>query len=243
MWPYTWHSLGWFALAFVVMTTAFTIVGKAVTTWWEPSAIGQAEAEVNFWLEDNRTETLNKVAEILSIPSNTFVKIGLIAAMIIVLPLVFRRWHDWAFLVGALLLEVSVYGASSSLVGRARPDVERLTTAPTQSFPSGHMAASITFYVGLVIVVHWNTTNVLWRRLAIVVGVLIPVGMFVSRLYLGMHYLSDMVAGMVLGALALVVAFNIAQDGLAETTTDESRLQAPQVAEFDLMSEDAATDR
>ena len=233
-WPYTWKSLGWFATAFVAMTTVWTIVGKMVVNWFEPSAIGQAEADVNFWLEDNRTETLNTVAEILSIPSDTPVKIGLMAAMIVVFPLVLRRWHDWAFIVGALVLEVCVYGAASSIVGRARPDVERLTTAPTQSFPSGHMAASITFYIGLVIIVHWNTNNQLWRKLAIAVGVLIPAGMFMTRLYLGMHYLSDMIGGILLGLTSLVVAFNIAQDGLAQTNDDETRFQAPQVESLDL---------
>lgn len=236
-WPYTWHSVGRFILAFVVLTAAFVAVGFAITTWWEPSSIGQAEADVSVWLEENRTDTLDTAAHVLSVPSNTFVKVGLVAVAMVVFPLVFRRWHDWAFLLGALLLEVSVYGASSTIVGRERPDVERLTTAPTQSFPSGHMAASITFYVALVMIVYWNTTDRRPRIAALLLGVLIPVGMFVSRLYLGMHFISDMVGGIVLGFLSLVVALNIARDGLESTNAEIDELQAPQVEAFDLTAD------
>jgi|GEM_PF-1397541 len=241
-WPYTWSSVGWFLAAFIAMTALWTLVGAAIVTWFEPSSIGQAEAEINFWLEDNRSDFLNTVAKVLSIPSDTPVKIGLVVAMIVVFPLVLRRWHDWAFLIGALILEVSVYGAASSIVGRSRPDVERLTTAPTQSFPSGHMAAAITFYLGLVMVVYWNTNSQLWRRLSLGVGILIPVGMFVSRLYLGMHYVSDMIGGIALGVVSLIVAYNIAQDGLADNNADEDRIQAPQVQKLDLTPDDERID-
>ena len=60
----------------------------------------------------------------------------------------YRRWHDWAFLTIALLFEVSVFGISSKIVGRDRPPVEQLDGAPTASWPSGHIAASVVFYVG-----------------------------------------------------------------------------------------------
>ena len=236
-WPYTWKSVGYFVAAFVIMTAVWSLAGFAVTGWLAPSALGESEAEINFWLEDNRTDPLNTIARVLSVPSDTWVKVGLAAVLLVAFPLVLRRWHDWAFLIGALVLEVCVYGAASSIVGRPRPDVERLTTAPTQSFPSGHMAAAVTFYVGLVIIVHWNTVSPLLRRSSILLGVVIPVGMFISRLYLGMHYLSDMIGGILLGITALVVAFNIAQDGLEETNAVEKRFQAPQVESLDVTPE------
>lgn len=245
-WPYTWKSIGWFVLAFVVLTAGFSIVGFAITEWWEPSALGQSEADVNVWLADNRTDTWNTVAKVLSFPSNTWVKVALVLIALVLFPLIFRRWHDWAFLVGALVLEVSVYGASSSIVGRARPDVERLTTAPTQSFPSGHMAASITFYMALAIIVHWNTTNKVLRGVSLAFGLLIPVGMFISRLYLGMHYITDLIGGIVLGVLSLVIALNIAQDGLSEQNAAVDEQQDPQVQELDLTHDlvaDEATER
>lgn len=236
VWPYTWGSVARFAAAFVVMTAVWTATGFAVVEWLEPSRLGRAEADVNTWFEDRRTDGWNTVAELASIPSDTFVKIGLMAALAIVFAMVFRRWHDWAFLLGALLLEVSVYGLSSFLVGRPRPPVERLTTAPTESFPSGHMAAAVVFYFGLVLIAHWRTTQPWVRALAWFVAVAVAVGMFISRLYLGMHYVSDMVGGVVLGVVSLLVTHRIISAGLASTVSAEDEPLPAHTTRLDLVA-------
>lgn len=234
VWPYTWSSLAWFAVAFVALTALFTVTGLMVVNWLEPSSLGEAEAEVNVWLEEQRTPTLNTVATIASVPSDTPVKIGLVALLLVAFPLIWKRWHDWAFLFGALALEVSVYGLSSWIVGRPRPDVERLTSAPTESYPSGHVAAAVTFYVAIALIVGWHTERRDLRTLAWTVGLLIPVGMVASRLYLGMHFISDIIGGLVLGALSLVAALWIARRGLDETTDEHERALADDLEEFDL---------
>lgn len=238
VWPYTWRSLAQFAVAFLVLTAIWTGAGFAVVEWVEPSSIGQAETDLSVWFEEQRTPTRTTIAEIASMPSDTWVKVGMFAVLLVVFPLVFRRWHEWAFLLGALVLEVCVYGASSYLVGRPRPPVEQLTQVPTESFPSGHMAAATAFYLGLVLVVYWNTPNTVWRAVAWFFGALIPVGMFVSRLYLGMHYVSDMIGGFLLGLTCLVIALNIARDGLEDTVDDADELLPPHTTELDLVEED-----
>lgn len=234
IWPYTWESLRWFGGAFVAMTLVWTLAGLAVVEWFEPSRLGRAEADLSRWLADNRTDTMDTVADLLSVPSDTPVKIALMVLLAVAFPLVFRRWHDWAFLLGALVLEVCVYGLSSFLVSRPRPPVERLTEAPTESFPSGHMAAAVTFYVGLVLIVHWHTADARVRAAAWAFGVLIPAGMLVSRLYLGMHYLSDMIGGILLGLTALAVALWIAQRGISDTIDDHSGAVPDHVEALDI---------
>ncbi len=234
VWPYTWTSVAWFAAAFVALSALFTIAGWMVVTWFEPTSLGQAEAELNQWLEAERTPTLNRAAEIASLPSDTPVKIGLVALLLIGFPLIWKRWHDWAFLFAALVLEVSVYGLSSWIVGRPRPDVERLSSAPTESFPSGHVAAAVTFYVGLALIVGWHTERRAVRAAAWALGLLIPVGMIASRLYLGMHFVSDVIGGLILGALALTVSLWIARRGLAETVEENGGTLPDDLEAFDL---------
>ncbi len=235
VWPYTWNSLGWFVAAFVVLSAFFTLTGWAVVSWFEPTSLGQAEADLNVWLEENRTSSLNTVATLASVPSNTPVKIGLMALLLVAFPLVWKRWHDWAFLLGALVLEVSVYGLSSWIVGRPRPDVERLSSAPTESYPSGHVAAAVTFYVGLALIVSWHTERRDLRILAWTVGTIIPIAMVASRLYLGMHFVSDVIGGLVLGALSLVVALWVARRGVEETVEDHGAAALPDdLEELDL---------
>lgn len=216
VWPWTWKWLGAMVGAFVGLTALFTAAGFAVVEWFTPSSLGQAEAELSQDLEAARTPAWNTAADLASIPSDTFVKIGLVAFLALVLPGLWKRFHDWAFLASALILEVSVYGLSSFLVGRPRPDVERLTSAPTESFPSGHVAAAIVFYFGLAMVIGWHYRSSVVRTAAYVVATLITIGMFLSRLYLGMHFVSDMVASFFLGALVLTITKALLEKSLAE---------------------------
>lgn len=218
--PYDHTAIPYFFVAFVVMTAIWTLSGLAFVEWVEPTGIGEAEIELARDFEDARTDQRNDLALTGSIPSNTPVKIGLMVVLLAILPFVWKRWHDWGFLAAALLLEVSVYGLSSFLVGRPRPPVERLASAPTESWPSGHVAAAVTFYFGLAIIVGWHTDNPVWRWLARLAATAVVIVMAVSRLYLGMHYVSDVVAGVFLGAASLFVALRVI--GRSDRPDDEN---------------------
>ena len=65
------------------------------------------------------------------------------------------------------------------------------------------------FYVGLALVIVMRTTRLGPRIVAAVIAVVMPLGMVASRLYLGMHYLSDAVAGMALGGVVLAVMWRV----------------------------------
>jgi membrane-associated phospholipid phosphatase len=90
-------------------------------------------------------------------------------------------------------------------VGRARPDlVEAVATAPGRSFPSGHALTSTVGCAVLLLLV----TPLLgrrWRAVAIAVAVVVPLVVGFSRVGLGVHYLSDVVAGELLGLGWVVV--------------------------------------
>jgi len=108
-----------------------------------------------------------------------------------------RRLALWTLLTiwGAALLGVLL----KTLVGRARPDlVDAVATAPGRSFPSGHALNSMVGCAVLLLLV----TPLLrrpWRVVAIAVAILIPLVVAFARVGLGVHYLSDVVAGQLLG--------------------------------------------
>jgi undecaprenyl-diphosphatase len=193
------------AAVWAIGTAVYVVIGLIIVELWEPSAAGAADARVTTWFEDRRTDSRTHLADIGSALSNTETKIGLVLVLLPLMLWMYRRWHDWAFLTVALVLEVSVFGISSKIVMRDRPPVEQLDGAPTASWPSGHIAASVVFYVGLAMVVHWNTRSTLSRLVFAAIAVVAPLVVIVSRLYLGMHYPSDAVGGVVLGVLTLVV--------------------------------------
>jgi undecaprenyl-diphosphatase len=120
-----------------------------------------------------------------------------------VLLLVRRRTRLAVYLLatgaGALLLDPSL----KSLVGRLRPVVEApVATAPGNSFPSGHALGSMVVYGALLLVF---LPAVRHRKTFITVIATIVFAVGVTRIALGVHYLTDVLAGWLLGALWLGV--------------------------------------
>ncbi|MGA5279369.1 phosphatase PAP2 family protein [Streptomyces griseoincarnatus] len=103
--------------------------------------------------------------------------------------------------VGAWIL-ISVVKA---LVGRLRPVVDEPLEAPSGlSFPSGHALSSLVSY-GVLLLVFLPVMNRTVRRAATAVAVVLVVLVGFTRIALGVHYLSDVVAGWLLGAVWLAV--------------------------------------
>jgi membrane-associated phospholipid phosphatase len=130
--------------------------------------------------------------------------IPLVAVAVVVL-LIRRRSRLAIYLVvtgvGALLLDPSL----KTLVGRLRPMVEApVATAPGNSFPSGHALGSMVTY-GALLLVFLPAVPPRWRKVAIGVAVAIVLAIGVTRIGLGVHYISDVLAGWLLGAAWLGV--------------------------------------
>jgi membrane-associated phospholipid phosphatase len=106
--------------------------------------------------------------------------------------------RPWA---GAYFLVTSVASASlvqvlKQLFGRARPE-QMLVPADLGSFPSGHVANAATIAVALALI--------LWRAWVWFAGAAWVVLMALSRTYLGVHWLTDTVGGLLLGAGVAVI--------------------------------------
>jgi membrane-associated phospholipid phosphatase len=128
--------------------------------------------------------------------------VGLIALVCALL----RNWLIAGFAVFALAVESATYRVTSMAVPRERPDVKRLEDLPADaSFPSGHTAASVAVYAGLVLLITSRFPNGRWRVLAWAVAILLPVVVALSRMYRGMHHPLDVAGGLVIGVGALLV--------------------------------------
>lgn len=121
-----------------------------------------------------------------------------------------KRIYLVPFWVGILGSEaVSLFGKMA--VHRPRPEVG-VYLEKSFSFPSGHATIAVAFY-GFLAYVLWQQNSTNWKRRANIVffTTLLILAIGFSRLYLGVHFLSDVWGGYLLGALWLIIAISISR--------------------------------
>jgi membrane-associated phospholipid phosphatase len=195
------------AVAGAVLTGIVVIgIGLSLTEGLLSGPLGRWDEGVNDWFLAHRTPTLDPVTHVGSLVAMTGSVIA-VAAVVVLILAVMRRWRDAAFIVIALSVEVSVFLLATVLVQRDRPTVPQLEPSPpTSSYPSGHTGAALTLYVGLALLVtpHLRRT---WMRVCVwIVAVAIPMYVAVSRIYEGMHHATDVAASVLVATGALVTA-------------------------------------
>jgi len=117
-----------------------------------------------------------------------------------------RKWRIAAFAVFVLVVESATYRVTSIVVPRERPDVPRLEDLPADaSYPSGHTAASIAVYAGLVLLLTSRFKSRGARIVLWIAAILLPIAVALSRMYRGMHHPLDVAGGLVVGIGALIV--------------------------------------
>lgn len=125
-----------------------------------------------------------------------------------------RRWTPLVLTLIAAAGSLAMTIAGKDFVDRARPPaslaVPPLETSP--SFPSGHTLNATVLTTIVVYLVLIETTAAWQRTVAITVGTLFVLSMGLSRVFLGHHWLTDVIAGWLIGlawALAVITAHRL----------------------------------
>ncbi len=121
--------------------------------------------------------------------------------LLVVLLLARRRWREVTFAGVAFSGSALLNLGTKQLFARARPTLwESISPQDTFSFPSGHAMGSMTLVMALILLA-WDTR---WRWPVLVIASLFGLAVGVSRIYLGVHYPSDILGGWA-AAIAWVV--------------------------------------
>lgn len=116
-----------------------------------------------------------------------------------------NRWFVTFDLVGVTLINQGI----KHIVRRPRPNVLRLVEEDGYSFPSGHSMVSMAFYGIIIYLVYKNVTNkyLKWTLITLLSLLILSIGF--SRIYVGVHYFTDVVGGFLLGLAYLIIYINI----------------------------------
>jgi undecaprenyl-diphosphatase len=175
------------------------LLGALLTPHFLGNGPTSFDAHVTRWFVDRRSDALTTVMRAVTWLGSSAVVVPL-AAIVTAFLLSRRAWYLAGFLAlcvaGASLLGL----VAKHVVDRDRPpEVIRLQHTTTSSFPSGHATQAAATYLALVFVVLAVSRSsklhvVAWIVAGVTVG---AVG--VSRIYLGVHWTTDVLAGWLLG--------------------------------------------
>lgn len=170
-------------------------------------ALQVIDSFLNVLVYETRTPELTSVMQMITYLGQEAL---LIILVMIFLLLVIKK-HGRAALVFVLIFSVGV-GVNLLLkeaIGRARPTLDPLIVENFYSFPSGHAMNAFVFYTTLVLYVYRFSRSFRLTILSLVINWTIVLLVGVSRVYLGVHYVSDIFAGLIAGlwwiATALVI--------------------------------------
>lgn len=222
-WPLRGRELMELALAYITIVASGLAAGWALLGPLSDTPITRLDTNLATWFATVRSRSLDIWSDVGSAFSDTINVVIFLAILVVAMTWYWRRWREPLTLGLGVALEALVFVVVSLVLGRDRPPVTQLDPSPpTASFPSGHVGAAVALYLGLALIVFWNTESPLWRTLAVTVGVVVPVAVALSRMYRGMHFLTDVIGGAVLGLLCLVTAAFVVHRGLVRRSGERS---------------------
>jgi undecaprenyl-diphosphatase len=182
-----------------VAAVVFGLLGVGAVAGWlvwdEP---------ITSWIVDSRTDTLDRFFRDLSSfgSTKTVILVSAIAAL-----LAAKRCPRLALAIVAIALaRPATEFMLKELVSRDRPIGDRLVGGEGYSFPSGHPFATVASWGTLPLVAALYTKRrAVWWAIAVTVWTLVVL-VAMSRVWLGVHWASDVVASLALGVIGVAVA-------------------------------------
>lgn len=205
------------ALLLVGFTAALVVTAGLVELHDEilEASFRQGDRAIQSWMHRLATPMLTQVMLGLSWIGSPF---ALVPAVTLAAVWMWcrRLKHDAVMVVAAALGGVALNEMMKLYFKRLRPDLPwAFVQEDSFSFPSGHSVLAMVMY-GVIVYKAQNKLRSLWAKVALLVGALLMVvGIGVSRVYLGVHYPSDVAAGYFVGAvwLAAVVISDLCVQG------------------------------
>jgi len=157
----------------------------------------QLDTWVNQQVSTLHTPTLTKV--IIFITNINGVVGNIVIGIIAIVFLTYKKWYDARrFYLFSLLGSLVLFAGLKQLVARLRPHSEIIDVI-NYSFPSGHATLSMTTALLVYFIFTPKSTSTFVQNILLIVCIICPLFIAFTRVYLNVHWLSDVLAGLVLG--------------------------------------------
>jgi membrane-associated phospholipid phosphatase len=187
------------------------------------------DTSVRDWLVERRSPALTAVLTAFTTIGSSVVLVSL-ACSVTVLLAATRRSAEAALVAGATAGALLLWPLLKNIVERTRPEDGHLVQVSSWAYPSGHSLASAVVF-GVLAVLGYRRARTRATRVAIAVTAALLVAVVgVSRVYLGVHWPTDVLAGWLIGALWLAVCLWV-YEWLTRSAADPAQQRQRQHAE------------
>ncbi len=155
----------------------------------------QFDRSIISFVQGLENSALTTVMKFLSFIGNTKSVIVLTILVIIFLYLVLKHRVELILFIVAMIGSALLNQLLKYSFQRARPDLHRLIEIESYSFPSGHAMNAFTVYTIISFLLWRHIHSKAGRTMLIMSSALMILGIGLSRIYLGVHYPSDIIAG------------------------------------------------
>lgn len=182
----------------------FMIIGYIVKFY--PEMLVSFDQPIQTAIRGDLPETLTLLFRAIT----HLIDIPVIISWVLIVAFIFYRkqWKMESYLMlGNLALTGILIVTFKNIYQRPRPEILHLVEEKGFSFPSGHSLA-VTIMVGtLIVILSQRIKNTVWRKIVQILLSLYIVSVLVSRIYLGVHYPSDVIASLCVGLGVLFMEF------------------------------------
>ena len=182
----------------------FMIIGYIVKFY--PEMLVSFDQPIQTAIRGDLPETLTLLFRAIT----HLIDIPVIITWVLIVAFIFYRkqWKLESYLMlGNLALAGILIVTFKNIYQRPRPEILHLVEEKGFSFPSGHSLA-VTIMVGtLIVILSQRIKNTIWRKIVQILLSLYIVSVLVSRIYLGVHYPSDVIASLCVGLGVLFMEF------------------------------------
>ena len=182
----------------------FMIIGYIVKFY--PEMLVSFDQPIQTAIRGDLPETLTLLFRAIT----HLIDIPVIISWVLIVAFIFYRkqWKMEIYLMlGNLALAGILIVTFKNIYQRPRPEILHLVEEKGFSFPSGHSLA-VTIMVGtLIVILSQRIKNTVWRKIVQILLSLYIVSVLVSRIYLGVHYPSDVIASLCVGLGVLFMEF------------------------------------
>lgn len=199
-------------LAYIIVTTIaiLSVIGAVnlfveLTENLKTEKLKQLDSDITVFVHQYRTPKLTDYFVFITDVGDIYGYLTIFVLCIIAFQIIFKSWNYVIQLTIVMALALSSNVILKKIINRPRPELEHLVTVETLSYPSGHAMTAMAFYGFLIYLFYRFKINLLIKTLIIILLTSLIISIGISRVYLGVHFPSDIIGGFIAGFIWVVL--------------------------------------